>query len=206
MAGLSLSLIRPNSVAIFRKTPADVGKVLAFILSDVAIPSGKRVRFDLSKSRDHGKAYDVTSNPVERATSDNIIKQPDTLDLVGRLSANPLGFAGAAALLGTLGAFVRRDLIEVEKLRKIADEREPVIVVTPERTYPSMAITSMRERYDDSTGNGVLLTLSLREIKIVSPFTVAGVVDTDQLLATAFESQNMGSQAPVAVPDPGGLG
>lgn len=206
MAAIDLKLVRPSSVAIFRKKPSEIGYVVAFILSEIGIPSSKRVKMDLSTSRTHNKTFRATRNPVESSTASAILRDPEVFSVTGRLSANPLGAFGAAAVLGTLGSLVRRDLIEVGKLRAIADEREPVVVVTPERVYTSMAITSMSEVYDKASGNGSILSLTFQEIRIVSPVTLSGVVDVDTLVAAQMETLNMGTQSPTDVADPGGFG
>jgi hypothetical protein len=206
MPALNLSqLAAPSSVSIFAKDPASSGRILAFLLTRVIFPVAGRVRLDLSESEDHRRSYQVSRNPMEPGVTGSIIRNPDTLTVQGFLSATPLGGI-VAQQLGAFGSIFRRDRREVENLRTIADKREPVVVVTAERAYASMAIEAMNERHDNRTGNGIAVSLQFSEVRIVSPLLVGGMLDPDALALGAMNTASAGSQAPVEVPDPGGLG
>lgn len=196
------SLMRPASVSVWTKDPQSIGKFVAFLISRVNIPSPSRFLFDITESENHGRSYRVTRNPVEGIASDNVIRNPDTLTVTGFLSANLLGSPIEVAL-GGLGSFMRRDRKELENLRRIADLRNPVVVWTPERTYPSMIIESISEHYDKSTGNGAGVTVQFVEVRVLTPGLVVSLDPADAAIGAAT-SAGMGSQAPTSTPDPGG--
>lgn len=192
---------RPNTATIFADDPLARGKVLAFILENVPVPSRSRVRLDLMKGGQVSRRYTPARSPVEPKVVDHVKREPITVTIQGSLSATPLGLVGAA--LGSFGSIVRRDLRELAKIQALADDREPVIVVAPWATYTSMAITSVDESHPGS--NKVDLSLGFEEIMIIDPLSVVGVLDLDALLAGAFESVSVGAQPAASVPAPAGL-
>lgn len=198
MASLSL---RPNTASIFASDPVTFSKILAFLLVDVAIPVPNRVRLDLTHSVQAGPKVAVARSPVERAVADNIRILPEPVTVVGSLSATPLG--PVATRLGGFGSAVRRDLIELEKLRRIQARREPVVLVTPARVYQSMAM-SIGETHTGT--HKVDLVLNFEPIVIVSPLSVTGVLDLNELLAGASSTSQAGAQPTSTVPEPSGVG
>lgn len=197
------NLLRPNSTAIFARDPVSLGKVVQFLLTNSAIPVPGRVRLDLTKSIGANKRYAVTRNPVQRAVADNILAEPETIVVAGSLSATPLGLINTG--LGVAGSVVRRDLIEVRKLRELADKREPVVLVLPiGRTLTSVALTNIQEQHVGT--NKVDLVLTFEEITIVSPIAVAGLLALETALMGAGQTENIGSQPSTAVAEPAGIG
>lgn len=201
-------LARPNTVSIFADDPTARGAVIALIIENVAIPDRLRVRLDLSQSGAISRRYAISRSPLERATTDAIRREPLAFTIAGTLSATPLG--AAAAVLGSFGSFIRRDLRERDKLTALADRREPVILVTPwTNPLDSMAIAGIDESHGG--GNKVDLTIAFEEIRIVDPLTVRGVTDLDTLLAGAPDSVELGPQPIEQIVSPadlagGGLG
>jgi hypothetical protein len=198
------TLRRPATASIFAIDPViGAAGVATFILTDIAIPLPNRARLDLLKSASATRPITVASSPVERSVADNIQLGPETVTIQGTLSANPLGLG---AQLGGFGSIIRRDLLELEKLRRFIALREPMLLVIPARIYPSVAITSMTETHPGS--NKVELSISFREVQIISPLTVAGALDLNAMLAGSATTSNAGAQpaAEVAADVGGGLG
>lgn len=196
---------RPRTASIFASDPATLGKVVTFILTDVAVPVPNRVRLDLLRRTNVSRPTEAARSPVERVVVDNLRRPPERVSLTGSLSATPLGIV--ATRLGGFGSIIRRDLRELEKLRRIQDRREPVVLVLPYRVYSSMAM-SIDEDHDGT--NKVELALTFEEIRIVSPLSVTGALDLDTILGGAQSQSNMGSQSGQIVSAPtgvaGGLG
>lgn len=196
-----LSTLRsPNSVTIFAQPPGQA--FVAFLLERLPIPTPGRVRLDLAESERASRRWTITRNPVERLVAQNRIREPDTLQVTGMLSANPL-----LSPLAPVG-LARLDRFELLKL-KVLIERLPIVplfIVTPDRKHPNMMCTMLDELYDESTGNGVGLSMSFEEILIATPGLVAAALDLDALQLGAASSSSLGPTAPAAVPDPGGLG
>lgn len=199
------TLRRPGTASIFVLDPVTgAAGVAAFILTDIAVPLPNRARLDLLKSSSATRSITVARSPVERAVSDNIQLGPELVTVTGTLSATPLGLI--ASQLGGFGSIIRRDLLELNKLRRFIDVCEPVLLVLPWRIFPTMAITSLTETHPGS--NKVELSITFQEIRIVSPLSVAGALDLDAMLAGAGSTSNAGAQpaASVAADVGGGLG
>ena len=198
------TLRRPATASIFALDPVlGAAGVAMFILTDLAIPLPNRARLDLLKSASASRSASIARSPLERSVADNIQPAPEVVTIQGTLSANPLGLG---ALLGGFGSIIRRDLLELKKLRMFFDLREPVLLVLPARVYPSMGIVSINETHPGS--NKVELSITLEEMLIVSPLTVAGALDLDAMLAGSAATANAGAQpaASVAADVGGGLG
>lgn len=192
------NLGRPNTASIFATDPTSqfndaaggLGRILVFVLTNVAIPIPNRVRLDLTHNVGTSKRSTPARSPLVRSVIDNIQLEPETVSLSGSLSATPLGLA--ATRLGGFGSAIRRDLKEVSKLRRIMDRREPVTLVLPARVYRSMCIVSLDETHDGS--NKVELSMSFEEVRIVSPISVSGALDLDELQTGAGSTTNAGAQ------------
>lgn len=206
MAAIDISTLgrRSNTASIFASDPATLGKVVAFVLTDVAIPVPNRVRLDLTQSVSIGRRASVARSPLERVVVDNLKLEPETITVQGSLSATPLG--PVATRLGGFGSAVRRDLRELTKLRKLQARREPVVLVVPARVYLSVALVGIDETHDGR--NKVDLSLTFEEIRIVSPIAIEGVLDLETVLAGAGSTTNAGAQpvSTVEVDVEGGLG
>lgn len=186
---------RPNTCSIFSSDPATLGTVLPIVLQNVVFPDPRRVRLDLLHNATGTSRYSPARSPLEEATADDIKKAPRTWSVQGSISATPIG--PLATQLGAFGSAVRRDLRELDKLRKLADKEEPVVLVLPSEIASSVAITSV---VDTHTGpNKVEVVLTFAEMRIVSPFTIAADLDLDELLAGSGAAENAGAQPVEAV-------
>lgn len=196
MAAINLgTLRRPNTVSIFASDPVTLGTIVSFILTDIAIPVPNRVRLDLTRSVGASRSATIARSPLERVVADNILHAPEVVTVTGSLSATPLGLV--ATRLGGFGSIVRRDLIELEKLRRLHKRSEPVVLITPARVYPSMGMSSIVETHPGS--NKVDLSITFEEIRIISPISVAGALDLDAILAGSGSTNNVGAQPTTSV-------
>lgn len=204
MAPVNLGVLRrPSTASIFATDPITLSTIVAFILTDTAVPVPGRVRLDLLRTATATRSATAARSPVERAVADNILIAPEVVTVQGTLSATPLGLLGSA--LGGFGSIIRRDLIELNKLRLLFERRDPVVLVLAARSYPSMAITAINETHVGS--NKVDLSITLEEIRIISPLTVPAI-DLDVILAGAGGASSAGAQPAVEVAADvgGGLG
>jgi hypothetical protein len=211
MADLSLGgLARASSVTVFARDPAGLNAALAFILSATSFPSDKRARFDATDSETEELSFTPIQERVEAGLAATIgtVANPERFSASGVLTATPLGLE---SVLGAFGSLVRRDLQEYQRFVMLARQREPVVVVTRERTFASMAIRRIVRSKVPTTGNSVRLTVDFEEVRIISPLGVVQLVDLEALLAGASSSSDGGTQgSPVADVPPdvaaGGMG
>lgn len=185
----------PNTVSFFAQKPGS--RFAAVALSLVPFPVAGRVRLDLAETETRTRRYEITRNPVERLVAQNKIRQPDTLALVGRMTAHPLLSPGLSQL-----GIARLDKRELVKLLDLIDGMDPLFIVTPERPYSNMICTEVTELYDDTTGDGVALTLSFEEIQIAIPGMVDADLDMEALLAGASGNTDLGAQTGEAASTP----
>jgi len=199
-----VQLLRPNTVAIFATDPTGTAgvaaKLTAFLLTQAQIDLPGRFRFDLVRQYTHSSGFDAARSPVEQAVADNLVKRPESLTVSGSLSATPVFAFGGGT--GAFGSLIRRDLIQLKALQRLADVGEPLVVVTPSQVFGSMAPVSIQDVH--TMDHKVELTITFEEIQIVSPLSVDGALDLDALLAGAGATEGIGGQATGAVPDPGG--
>lgn len=188
----------PNSVTIFAQPPGQA--FVAFVLARAPLQLPNSVRLDLAETESLDRRFTITRNPTQRLTAQNRIREPDVLTVTGMLSAHPLLSPLTPAGLGRL------DRVSMARLRLLSSSEPPtpLYVVTPERSYPNMMITAMREQYDENTGAGVALSITFEEIVIVIPGFVEP--DLDALQLGAASASSAGATTPVDVVDPGGLG
>ncbi len=202
---MPVQLLRPNTVAIFATDPTGAAgvaaRLTAFLLTQTQIDIPGRFRYDLVNQVTHTSGHDFARSPVERHTASNSIKRPDQLTVSGVMSANPLFAFGGGT--GALGSLIRRDLLQLKALQRLADLGEPLAVVTPAQVFGSMGLVSLQDVH--TMDNKVALTLNFEEVQIVSPIAIAADLDLDAILAGAGGAANLGGQATSAVPDPGGL-
>ncbi len=201
-----MTFIRPSTCAVFATDPTGaagvVGKLMAFLLTNTVIADVPgRVRLDLTKMVQATRTQTLASSPLQAKRAGNIVTNPEVVAIRGTLSATPLGLGGIIA--STLSRLRRRDLTQVDALRKLQELEEPLVVVTPARVYPSMALLSLGEGHPGS--HKVDLNLTFRELQIVSPLTVAANLALSSMLAGAGSTDNDGAQAVGSVADPGDL-
>lgn len=190
------SWLSPNSVSIFIQPPGQA--FVQFLLANVPIPDPSRVRLDLAESETHSRSWSITRNPVERMVAQNRIREPLRLSITGMLCATPLQSPLQFTGLGRL------DRVMLEQLYVLL-EREVVFIVTPEGKFANMACASITANYDESTGNGVQLSMEFEQISIVSPVLVSSAFDSD-VLNVVQSPTNQGPSASTTITDPGGLG
>lgn len=133
-----------------------------------------RVTLDMVDAEDLTRAYQITQNALQDFTSatSNVHRELiritvsgtliSSLDLPGGLS---VGFAG-----------LRLDLLKFANLETIADRREPIMVTTPRVSLAKAFIESISRSWTPDLGENTLVTISLVEARIVSPFSASSSV------------------------------
>jgi hypothetical protein len=206
-----LNLVRPTTVTIFASDPVNQGKALAFLISrvsgivpavtDLANVAGKTKQVDmhLVKSMQSSMSFSATRNPIEKFYADNLIPEPERLMIQATLSANALGYQGllgaATGLSGVVGSVIRLDLEALSTLRSLAKAREPLIVVTPVRTYVDMALTSIAETHMGP--NKVDVQLSFETLEILEMIPKPSVFDAADV--GTYTIENLGAQFPKGI-------
>jgi hypothetical protein len=142
----------------------------AIILREIASPLTSVV-FDVFENESHKATAKVTDHPVESGAqvSDHVMQEPDTLDLVARVSNTPIVRAEERG--DGIPDHLRVDQAYAA-LMVMKRAGEPVTVATSLRFYQEMVITSVTITRDASTGDALAVSLSLREIRTATSKTV----------------------------------
>ena len=168
--------------------------------------SPNKVGLDVVDSEDFTRSYSVTEHAMQDFTSStsNVHKNLDTMTVSGTLiSSIDVPFIGSIGIPGIPGGFgggLRADLIKMSTLYAIADEREPVMIVSPRQDMPRALIESISTGWNPDTGENTLVTINFREARIVSPLGANAVLPD---VAASFTGNNavsgLGAQAPSTV-------
>ena len=172
--------------------------------------TGNRFTADMVESENYNTSFDITDEAIQDFgdATVNVHKNLDQWSVVALLTATMLLPAGIPipALGGLPGVGVpgsRLDKIRADNLRAIANAREPIMAVTPERSMPRAWIESVSEPWTPEQGHVVLMTVNLKECRIVSPIDKAAIPDVDAL-AAGNAGQDVSGSTPAQPIDPGG--
>jgi len=122
------------------------------------------VEFDAVPESTNRRAAEVTQHPVEEGAdiSDNVRPLPRELDLIGVVSDVP------ASLLDWVNRSTTYAWDMYERLHDWMDAGTVLTVLAAGEHYGSMAIVSMDRGHNHTRGKSIHLSLSLREIEVVS--------------------------------------
>src|SRR5690606_24212115 len=120
------------------------------------------------------------------------------------------GFDFAGKMPPQPDVLVRLDYLRLERLKAIADERLPIMVVTPRLSLPRAAISRVNSRWSPQSGQSPEVSLDFVEVRIVSPLTKFIVQDwasqaTGNNEATSGASSAGTAAGEAAAPDVAGL-
>jgi hypothetical protein len=147
--------------------------------------SPRRVTLDMIDQEGASYDYDVTEHNVAgfRDIASNVRKRLETITVQGTLGRTAPFVVPIA--LGQ-SPFARRDTERLEALKAIADARAPVMVVTPRVGLAKALITYIQHQWSPQNGESLLVSITAREVRIVSPLIGTAV-------AADFPAQNPGN-------------
>lgn len=132
-----------------------------------------RVTFDSVDSESYNSEYDTTEHAVQAAGvidfTSHVRKRLKSLQITGTLGALlPLVLGPAPP---QLPFSPRLDVLRLRNLEAIADARQPVAVSTPRVFLRRCLITSLQASWAPAENDSIIVALSLREVRFVSPLT-----------------------------------
>jgi hypothetical protein len=185
-----------RSASFFKLDPT--GTVPTAGLGELINPlNPNKVAFDVTDSEDYERGYAVTTNPLQDFTSatSNVHKSLERITVSGTLvSSIDLALIGSVGVGGIpgFGGSLRADLLKIANLETIADEREPIMFISPRVSMPKAFIESIARSWSPDLGENTILTVTLVEARIVNPLT-ADVAVPD--VAGSFTGNNATSPA-----------
>ncbi len=139
---------------------------------------GSGVVFDATPQESHSSKATATRFPVERpgggiaSVSDHLTEDPDTLDLVGVVAAEPLvdglGIRAGGAPLDKsepMPADADRARKAYDDLRAMKSGADLLKVLTLRRTYEDMVIVGISTTVDVATATTLVVNVSLQQVR-----------------------------------------
>lgn len=123
------------------------------------------IDIDVSLSESHSYETDVTKNPVEEGAPicDNIINKSPKINIKGLCSPLKMEYLGGMTSMSAK-SFIQN---KWQKLLKLRDSKETLILYTGLDTYPDMIMTSLSTTRDISNANHLEFTATFEQIKTV---------------------------------------
>lgn len=175
-------LVGPTSVTIIRTDPlsslppglstaervARFSKAIALLtVVDPFSKNPDKWRADVATGQRHAERYVATQHPVEQGVdiTDHVRRLPDTFDFTGLIVDTPFipfGIAGATPLQGN------RAQQQLQRLRDLADEREPLFIATSTKIYESMILLFVGWVRMPDSGSSIPVTIKAQQVQIRS--------------------------------------
>lgn len=173
-----------TTCSVFRLDPLGIAALepIADILPGV---TPLRVTFDMVDGETAIYEYDVTEHAIQAFAdvTTNVHKRLEMITITGTLGAlPPLLPVGAVPTPPGL----RLDLVRTTNLKAIADSRDPIMLVTPRVGLAKAFITSIQQVWSPPSGNSTVVTLVVKEARLVS-------IITGDLIAPDYPSQTPGN-------------
>lgn len=175
-----------------------------------------RVTLDMVDGEKVTHEYSITTNAIGDIadTTSNVHRKLRHLTLEGTLSAalsDPpfLPIPLLAFLPNPLG-LIRVDLIRIQNLRKMADERRPVMVVTPRYSMARAFIGNVSSNWDPAKGHSHSVSIDFHEAFLAQPTLGKSIAGDFKSLASgngAASGGGVGGTSPAGsapAPSPGG--
>lgn len=163
-----------------------------------------RVTFDMIDNEQIQHEYVVTDHPLQDVgdATVNVHRRLRKLTVSGKLSAQlaqspviPLPLPPIPNPLGIL----RIDLIRLQNLQNLADQRQPVMVVTPRYSMAKALIESIQREWGPSDGESANCTVTFKEARIIAPTFGAPLSSDFSAQVPGNNAAVGGGQAPSAV-------
>lgn len=132
-----------------------------------------RVTLDMVDGETATWEYDVTEHAVQSFLdiTTNVHKRLERLTVTGTLAAQPADPPFDILQAPAPGFLVRTDLMRMKNLKRMADQRMPVMVVTPRVRLARGIFTSIGQVWGPDDGESIGCTLVFKEARLVSPLT-----------------------------------
>ena len=154
-----------------------------------------RVTLSMVDAENHTRSYRITQNTLQdfTDTTPNVHRELIQIAITGTLSASPPMSLAGVPPPPTFG--FRLDLLQMANLERMADERKPIMVVTPRVSLATCFVQSIQRVWAPSDGESTPVTITVIEARIATPFSTNVVPDTDTLAAGNAATSGGGEQS-----------
>jgi hypothetical protein len=143
-----------------------------------------RITIDTIDSENYQVNYRVTQHTLQDLTdtTSHVYRELIKLTVVGVFgAAGPMGIGSGIAPSSGLARLARLDLLRYRNLKNLADQRRPVMVVTPRCSLARCFITGIPSNWTPSDGDSLPITLSFTEARVMRSESIAAFQDVDSL-------------------------
>lgn len=143
-----------------------------------------RITVDAIESENYQVSYRVTQNTLQDLTdtTSNVYKELIRLTVTGVFgAAGPMGVRIGVLPSSGLARLARLDLLRYANLKRMADQRRPVMVVTPRNSLAKAFITGIPTSWSPSDGDSLPITLSFLEARVAKSSSIGAFADTDSM-------------------------
>lgn len=166
-----------------------------------------RVTLDTIDSEQFQVQYRVTRHTLQDLTdtTSNVYKELLVLTVSGVFAAGgPVGIGIGTAPSTGLRRLARFDLIRFANLKRIADQRKPVMVITPRHSMARAFIFGLPTSWSPTDGDSLPITISFLEARVMRSESIAAFADVDSM-ATGNNASTGGGTGGTAGTDSFGL-
>lgn len=137
-----------------------------------------RITTDSIDSENYQVSYRVTQHTLQDLTdtTSHVYRELIKLTVTG-----VFGAAGPMVAGSGLVRFARLDLLRYRNLKNLADQRRPVMVVTPRVSLARCFITGIPSNWTPNDGDSLPITLSFTEARVMQSESIAAFQDLDSL-------------------------
>lgn len=161
-----------STASFFKLDPATFTVPIEPVIDLVPGVTPLRVTLDMIDNEQIDLSFDVTENALQDFTdvASNVRRRLERMTITGTLSAAP-PFTPVGLPPPPIPRGVRLDLLRVSNLRNLARQRLPILVVTPRFSLARAFIESVGQPWSPDNGESTIVTIALREARLVSPIT-----------------------------------
>lgn len=129
----------------------------------------------------------VTKYPVESGgvISDNIRRNPITIDVEGVVSSTPIGAIATDITRTSLTGTTLPPTDAYQRLRAIWQTSKMVVITTTRDTYQNMAMTSFTDPIESGQGDALMFQATFEQLNIV---------DTQRITVNSIQHQSLGAK------------
>lgn len=151
---------------------------------------------DIIDSESQDFTYSVTQNALQDLTdaTSNVHRELRRISITGTLS-DTIQVSQSIPFGGGSPPVLRYDILRMKNLVAIADQRQPVMVVTPRGSLPKAFIENINIPWTPENGYSTVCNVSFVEARVVSPLTGALLPDYSAQLPGKNADSGGGQQA-----------
>ena len=165
------------------------------------------INLDAVLTEQHSRTSTISSHPVEGGAqvTDHIISEPAEVTIDGIVTNTPIyilaSLTAPSPIEGSPSPVEDRVGAAYDEIKRIHQQSELIEIVTALETYSDMAINSLTITRDVTTGNVLSLSITAREVTLVTTQSLGATSIPDPVTAANIPTESLG-KVPTIVANP----